>query len=61
MVRFHAEGKVKLIVPMTNLESCMLEKCLCVMFNFHLETMHVSKDDIACDDNNNVIRSIYQV
>jgi hypothetical protein len=30
------------------------------MFGFQLGTMHTSKDN-AYDDNNNVIRSIYQV
>ncbi len=30
------------------------------MFGFHLGIVHVSKDK-AYDDNNNVIRSIYQV
>jgi hypothetical protein len=36
------------------------KKCLCAMFGFHMGTVHVSKDKMY-DDNNNVIRSIYQV
>jgi hypothetical protein len=40
--------------------SHITNKCLCVMFGFHLRTMHVFKDN-AYDDNNNVIKYIYQV
>jgi hypothetical protein len=40
--------------------SHVIDKCLCVMFGFHPGTMHVFKDN-AYDDNNNIIRSIYQV
>ncbi len=58
---FHAEGKVKLIVPFDKFGiSHATKKCLCVMFNFHVGAVHVSKDD-AYDSNNNVIRSIYQI
>ncbi len=40
--------------------SHVIDKWVCVMFNFHPRTMHVFKDN-AIDDNNNVIRSIYQI
>jgi hypothetical protein len=61
MVIFHAKGKVELTVPIDNLGILhVTKKCLCVMFGFHMGTVHVSKDKMY-DDNNNVIRSIYQV
>ncbi len=61
MATFHAEGKVELIVPVDNFGILhVIEKCLCAMFGFHLKTIHVSKDE-TYDDNNNIIRSIYQV
>jgi len=61
MATFHA--KVQLIIHVDKFGiSHVIEKylCLCVMFNFHLRMMDVSKDD-ACDANNNVNRSIYHV
>jgi hypothetical protein len=61
MAIFHAKGKVDLIVPFNEFGvSHVTKKCLCAMFGFHLEIIHVSKDD-AYDANNNVIKSIYQV
>ncbi len=61
MATFHAEGKVGLIVPTNDFGiSHVIEKCLCAMFGFHSGIVHVSKDKMY-DDNNNVIRSIYQV
>jgi len=61
MATFHAKGKVELIVPTNNFRILRaIEKCLCAMFGFHLGIVHVSKDK-TYDDNNNVIRSIYQV
>jgi hypothetical protein len=59
MATFHAKGKLEIIVPIDEFEILyVIKKCLCVMFDFHLGTIHVSKDD-AYDANNNVIRSIY--
>jgi hypothetical protein len=61
MATFHVEGKVELIVLADNFRILhVIEKCLCAMFGFHSGIVHVSKDE-AYDDNNNVIRSIYQV
>jgi hypothetical protein len=61
MVIFHAKGKVELTVLVDNLGILhVTKKCLCAMFGFHMRTIHVSKDKMY-DDNNNVIRSIYQV
>jgi hypothetical protein len=61
MATFHVEGKVELIVLTNNFRILhAIEKCLCVMFGFHLGIVDVSKDK-TYDDNNNVIRSIYQV
>jgi hypothetical protein len=61
MATFHAKGKVQLIIHVDKFGiSHVIEKYLCVMFNFHLRMMDVSKDD-ACDANNNVNRSIYHV
>jgi uncharacterized protein YjfI (DUF2170 family) len=58
---FHAEGKAKFIVHVDDFGvSHVTKKCLCAMFGFHARIVHVSKDE-AYDDNNNVIRSIYQV
>jgi len=46
MTTFHAEGKVKLIALADKFGiSHVIKKCLCAMFDFHLGTMHVSKDD----------------
>jgi hypothetical protein len=60
MATFHEEGKVGLIVPANDFGiSHVTEKCLCAMFGFHSKIVHVSKDK-TYDDNNNVIRSIYQ-
>jgi hypothetical protein len=59
MATFHAKGKVELIIPVDEFGILyVIEKCLCVMFDFHPGTIHVSKDDV-CIANNNVIRSIY--
>jgi len=53
------EGKVELNVLVDDFGILhVIEKCLCVMFGFHLGTVHVSKDE-TYDDNNNVIRFIY--
>jgi hypothetical protein len=61
MANFHVKGKVKIIVPVDDFGiSHVTEKCLCVMFGFHLGIVHVSKNQ-TYDDNNDVIRSIYQV
>jgi len=61
MATFHVKGKAKLIIPSDKFGiSNVTKKCLCVMFNFHLGIIHVSKDD-AYDANNNVIKFIYQV
>jgi hypothetical protein len=61
MATFHVEGKAKLIVPSNEFGiSHDTNKFLCAMFDFHLGTIHVSKDD-AYAANNNLIRSIYQV
>jgi hypothetical protein len=61
MATFHVEGKVELIVLADNFRILhVIEKCLCAMFGFHSGIVHVSKDE-TYDDNNNVIRSIYQV
>jgi hypothetical protein len=61
MQTFHVEGKAKLIVLINDFGILhVVENCLCVMFGFHLGTIHVSKNE-TYDDNNNVIRSIYQV
>jgi hypothetical protein len=61
MVIFYVEGKVEVTIPIDNLGILhVTKKCLCAMFGFHLGIVHVSKDKM-CDDNNNVIRSIYQV
>jgi hypothetical protein len=61
MATFHVEGKAKIIVPIDDFGiSHVTEKCLCVMFGFHSRIVHVSKKNIY-DDNNDVIRSIYQV
>jgi hypothetical protein len=59
MATFHAEGKVEFIVPFDEFGiSHVIKKCMCVIFNFHLRSIHVSKDD-AYDAKNNVFRSIY--
>ncbi len=61
MGTFHAKGKVELIVPIDDFGiSHVIEKCLCAMFGFHLINIQVSKDE-TFDDNNNVIRSNYQI
>ncbi len=61
MTTFHVESKVELNIPTNDFGiSHMSQKNVCVMFGFHPKTIHVSKDE-AYDDNNNVIRSIYQV
>jgi len=61
MANFHVEGKVGLIVPTNDFGiSHVIVKFLCAMFGFHSGIVHVSKDKMY-DDNNNVIRSIYQV
>jgi hypothetical protein len=61
MATFHVEGKTKFIVPTNDFGiSHVTKKCLCVMFGFHMGIVHVSKNE-TYDDNNNVIRSIYQV
>jgi len=58
---FRVEGKIELTVSIDDFGILhVIEKCLCVMFGFHLRIVHVSKDE-AYDDNNNVIRSIYQI
>jgi hypothetical protein len=61
MIIFHAKGKVELIILVNNLGILHVTmKCLCVMFGFHMGFVHVSKDKMY-DDNNNAIRSIYQI
>jgi hypothetical protein len=61
MVIFSVEGKVELIILVDNLGILhVIMKCLCVIFGFHMGFVHVSKDKMY-DDNNNVIRSIYQI
>jgi hypothetical protein len=61
MATFHAKGKAKLTILVDNFGiSYVTKKCLCVMFGFYTRIVHVSKDEMY-DDNNNVIRSIYQV
>jgi len=61
MATFHVEGKVELTILVDNSGiSYVTRKCLCVMFGFHLRIFYVSKDEMY-DDNNNLIRSIYQV
>jgi hypothetical protein len=61
MVIFHVEGKVELIILLDNLGILQVTmKCLCAIFGFHMGFVHVSKDKMY-DDNNNVIRSIYQI
>jgi hypothetical protein len=46
MTTFRAEGKARTIVLADKFGiSHVIEKCLCAMFDFHLGTMHVSKDD----------------
>jgi hypothetical protein len=58
MTTFHVEGKVEFIVPFDEFKiSHIIKKCLCVMFDFHPRTVHVSQDD-AYDANNNVIKFI---
>ncbi len=60
MATFHVKGKGNFIVPVDDFGiSHVIDKCLCVMFGFHSEIVHVSKNK-TYDDNNNVIRSIYQ-
>lgn len=60
MATFHAKGKPKLTILSDDYGiTHVIEKCLCAMFGFRLETMHISKDDMY-DDNNNVIRFVYQ-
>jgi hypothetical protein len=59
MAAFHVKGKVKLIVPSSKFGILhVTKKCMCALFGFPSETIHVFKDD-AYDANNNVIRSIY--
>ncbi len=60
MATFHAKSKPKLTILSDDYGiTHVIEKCLCAMFGFRLETMHISKDDMY-DDNNNVIRFVYQ-
>jgi hypothetical protein len=59
MVTFHAKGKSELTIFVDEFGiSYVTKNCLCVVFDFHLGTIHVPKDD-AYDANNNVIKSIY--
>jgi hypothetical protein len=62
MATFYVEGKPKLTIILgDNLKIChVIEKCLCAMFGFQPFTVHISKDD-AFDDNNSVIKFVYQV
>jgi len=60
MATFCAEGKPKLTILSDDYGIAhVIEKYLYAMFAFQLGTMHISKDD-AYDDNNNVIRFVYQ-
>lgn len=61
MITFHSKGKSELIVPNDKFGiSHVIEKCLCAMFGFHRDTIHVSKDD-EYDANDNVIIFVCQV
>jgi len=60
MATFCVEGKPKLTILGDDYGIAhVIEKCLYAMFGFQLGTMHISKDN-AYDDNNNVIRFVYQ-
>jgi hypothetical protein len=60
MATFHTEDKPKLTILSDDYGIAHVTKtCLCAMFGFQLGTMHISKND-AYDDNNNVIRFVYQ-
>jgi hypothetical protein len=61
MATFHAKGKHDLTMLVGDEEFVQVtKKCLCTLFGFMLGSIHVSKD-VAYENNNVVINSIYQV
>ncbi len=58
---FHVDEQLELTISVYDFgTNIVFEQCLCVMFGFQCDSLHISKD-VAYDSNNTIFSTLYRI